>query len=119
MLKKLRNSVLGLKDVEVTGNLQVGTFKKRFFESFGTQIRVYKTLTTGKGAKPANDKATLASICAPDKKVESMTIKKNQNAGDVELLFKDKMGIGIQIMLPDGTNFAKNDMKLKDVAKAK
>ena len=41
--------VLGLKDVEVKGQTKVGTLKKDFKESFGTEIRVYKTLNTGKG----------------------------------------------------------------------
>ena len=119
MLKKFKNAILGLKDVAVTGNLQVGTFKNRFSESFGTQIRVYKSLNTGKGAKPADDKATLASVCSEGKKITSMTIKKNQSVGDVEELFKKNMGIGIQIMFPDGKKFAPNDMKLKDVSDTK
>ena len=32
--------------------------------------------------------------------------------------FAKKMGIGIQIMLPDGSGFALNSVRLKDVAKA-
>ena len=108
---------LGLKDVEVRGNLKVDTFKKRFAESFGTEIRIYKTLTTGKGAKPADEKSTLASICAEGKKINAITIKKSNTVGDIETQFKNEMGIGIQIMAPDGKTFADNDMKLKDVSK--
>jgi hypothetical protein len=110
--------LLGLKDIEVKGNMKVDTFKKKFLESFGTEIRVYKTLTTGKGAKPADEKSTLASICAKGKKVGAITLKKSNTVDEIEQQFKDMMGIGVQIMLPDGKTFADNAMKLKDVHKA-
>ena len=116
-MKKFFKGLLGLKDVEVKGNMKVDTFKKKFHESFGTEIRVYKTLTTGKGAKPAHEKATLASICAKGKKVSDVTIKKSETVGEIEDQFKEVMGIGIQIMLPDGKTFADNNAKLKDVHK--
>jgi len=118
----LMKMLLGMKDIEVNGKLHVGTFQERFKESFGTEIRVYKakadgTLNTGKGAKAAPAKATLASICAKGQKVKDLTIKKSKNVGDIEQEFAASMGIGIQIMLPDGSGFAPNDMRLKDVAK--
>jgi len=116
------NKLLGMEDIDVNGNLQVGTFKKRFKEAFGTEIKVYKakadgTLNTGKGAKSAPSKSTMASICAEGQKVQDLTIKKNKSVGDIELEFASKMGIGIQVLLPDGSGFAPNEMRLKDVAK--
>lgn len=114
-MKKMLNAILGLKDIEVTGNMHVGTLQDRFRESFGTEIRVYKGLNTGKGAKKADAKATLASVCGEGMKVAPITIKKNQSVGEIEQQFKDKMGIGIQIMLPGGDKFAPNDMKLSSV----
>jgi hypothetical protein len=117
-LKKLFN----LEDIEVSGQLQVGSFKQRFEESFGTQVKVYKpkadgTLNTGKGARPADAKSTLASNCAAGMKVQSLTIKKTKTVGEIETEFAEKMGIGIQIMLPDGSGFAPNEMKLTEIAK--
>ena len=109
--------VLGLKDVEVKGQTKVGTLKKDFKDSFGTEIRIYKSTNTGKGSKKANDKSTLASICDEDKKVTSVTIKKSHTVGNIEDQFRDQMGIGIQIVSPDGKKFARNEWKLKDVAK--
>jgi len=109
--------LLGLKDIEVKGQMKVDTFKKKFLESFGTEIRVYKTLTTGKGARPADEKATLASLCAKGKKIKDITLKKSNTVGEIENQFKEVMGIGIQIMLPDGKKFAENTMRLKDVHK--
>jgi len=113
----LLNLVLGLKDVKVDGKQHVGTLCKEFKESFGTELRIYKGLNTGRGSKRASSKQTLASIC--DKKVEGLTIKKNHTVGDIEQQFKDKVGIGIQVMQPNGEDFAPNNMRLKDVAKMK
>jgi|TARA_Y100000310_G_C20476228_1_gene712554 hypothetical protein len=113
----LFNFVLGLKDVEVKGQTKVGTLKKDFKESFGTEIRIYKTLNTGKGSRKADDKTTLAKICSEGKKVSDVTIKKSHTVGDIEDQFKNQMGIGIQIMGPVGEKFAPNDMRLKDIVK--
>ena len=119
----LLNMFLGLEDIEVSGKMHVGTFQKQFKKAFGTEIRVYKakadgTLNSGKGAKSAPIKSTLASICAKGQKVVDLTIKKSKTVGDIETEFAKKMGIGIQIMLPDGSGFAHNSVRLKDVAKA-
>jgi len=115
-------ALLGLKDIDVSGNLQVRTFQERFSESFGTEVRVYKakrdgTINTGKGSVKASGKATLASIAAKGTKVSDLTIKKSNTVGEVEESFAQEMGIGIQIMTPDGKEFAPNDARLKDVAK--
>ena len=113
--------LLGLKDVEVNGNMHVQTLQKQFAENFGTQIRVYakstKGINTGKGAKPADPKATLASVSAENTKVGSIVIKKSKTVGDIEKQFVKSMGIGVQIASPDGKKLAPNDIKLQDVAK--
>ena len=119
----LLDMFLGLEDIEVNGKMHVGTFQNKFKKAFGTEIRVYKakadgTLNSGKGAKSAPTKSTLASICAEGQKVVDLTIKKSKTVGDIETEFANKMGIGIQIMLPDGSGFANNSVRLKDVAKA-
>lgn len=110
-------ALLGLKDIDVAGNMQVATLQKKFYDSFGTQIRIYKTLNTGKGSRPADGKDTLASIGDQTKKVQSMVIKKSKSVGEIEDEFKEIMGIGIQIMSPDGEKFAPNEIKLSDVLK--
>ena len=115
--------LLGMEDIEVNGKMHVGTFQNKFKKAFGTEIRVYKakadgTLNSGKGAKSAPTKSTLASICAKGQKVGDLTIKKSKTVGDIEKEFAKIMGIGIQIMLPDGSGFANNSVRLKDVAKA-
>ena len=111
------NSILGKEDVVVDGRQHVGTLCKSFKASFGTELRVYKSLNTGRGAKRAGPKQTLASIC--DNKIEGITIKKKHTVGEIEDQFKEKMGIGIQIMQPDGESFAPNNMRLQDVSTMK
>jgi len=116
--------LLGMEDIDVNGRMHVGTFQKQFKKAFGTEIRVYKpkadgTINSGKGAKSAPTKSTLASICAKGQKVEDLTIKKSKTVGDIEKEFAEKMGIAIQIMLPDGDSLAENSLRLKDVSKAK
>ena len=118
----LLKMLLGMGDIEVDGKMHVGTFQNKFKKAFGTEIRVYKakadgTLNSGKGAKSAPTKSTLASICAKGQKVGDLTIKKSKTVGDIETEFAEKMGIGIQIMLPDGIGLANNSLRLKDVAK--
>lgn len=110
------NKLLGLKDVAVTGNKKVGTLRDEFKTSFGVEIRVYKGLNTGKGSRKADDKSTLASVCAEGMKISPITIKKSHTVGDIEDQFKDQMGVGIQIMSADPSKFAPNGMRLKDVA---
>jgi hypothetical protein len=113
--------LLGLKDVEVSGNMHVNTLQEQFAENFGTQLRVYakssKGINTGKGARPADGKSTLASVSSDAVKVSSITIKKDNTVGNIEERFAKEMGIGIQIASPDGKKLAPNDIKLKDVAK--
>jgi hypothetical protein len=116
IMKKLLRGLLGLHDIEVHGSTHVGTFQKAFEESFGAKIQLYKSRHTGTGAKRADSKATLASVA--DKAVEQITIRKNQSVGDIESIFADGMGIGVQIFMPDGKALAPNDMKLKEVAAA-
>jgi len=113
----LMNKILGKKDVAVDGKQHVGTLCKSFKEAFGTELRVYKGLNTGRGSKLAGPKQTLASIC--DRKIEGMTIKQTHSVGEIEDQFKTEMGIGIQIMQPNGKDFAPNGMRLKDVSTMK
>jgi|TARA_B100000768_G_C11053658_1_gene279436 hypothetical protein len=109
--------ILGLKDIEVNGNMHIDKLCKQFKDQFGTELVVYKSLNTGRGAKRADMNVTLASVCP--KRVEGITIKKSHTVGEIEDQFKESMGIGVQIMQPDGENFAPNEMMLKNVAKIK
>lgn len=117
MLKKL----FGFHDIDVSGQMQVGTLMKNFEESFGTKIKIYKLsadgkINTGKGAKAADAKSTLASVSPENMKVSDIVIRKGHTVEAIEKEFAEKMGIGVQIMTPDGKSLAPNELTLKEVA---
>lgn len=119
----LFKKLLGMKDIEVSGQLHAGKLVERFEESFGTVIRVYRpssdgSINTGRGSRLADPKATLASLCVVNCKVATITLRKSDTVDAVEKAFAEKMGIGVQVMMPDGKSFAPQNMKLSDVAAA-
>jgi len=67
--------ILGLEDVRGSGNMHVKTLQGQFKESFGTEIRVYKALNTGRCSRKAEPTATLASLVG-SKTLEAIEIKK-------------------------------------------
>lgn len=119
LLKSIKNAVLGLKDIEVTGRMRVSTLQAQFKEQFGTGIRVYKLnsagqISSGRGARLAEPSATLASVSAG--KVGTITLKKNMTVKEAEDAFAEKLGVGVQIEDKDGA-LANNQVRLADLAK--
>lgn len=119
ILKNLKNAVLGLKDIEVTGNMRVNTLQSNFKEQFGTGIRVYKLnsegkISTGRGAKPADANAALASVSTG--KVGAITLKKNMTVKEAENAFASNMGVGVQIEDKEG-KLANDQVRLADLSK--
>lgn len=119
ILKNLKNAVLGLKDLEVTGNMSVRALQNLFTEQFGTGIRVYKLnaegkISTGRGAKPADAAATLASISSGN--VGTITLKKNMSVKEAEDAFANMLGVGVQIEDKDG-KLANDQVRLSDLGK--
>ena len=104
------------KELNVDGRMKVKTLRKDFKETFGIEIRVYKTATTGKGAKLADDNATLASIRGESAKGGQIALHGRTKVGNVEKMFKEQMGIGIQVLNNDG-KLADNDISLTQAAK--
>ncbi len=119
ILKTLKNAVLGLKDIEVSGNMHVNTLQNRFREQFGTGIRVYKLnsegkISTGRGAKPADGNATLASVSTG--KVGTITLKKAMTVKEAENAFSSLLGVGVQIEDKEG-KLANDQVRLSDLNK--
>ena len=84
------------KEINVAGRMKVKTLKKDFNEVFNAGIRVYN------GKKFANDDATLASIRSDDAKGGGIKIHGRTKVSNVEKMFKEQMGITIQIENRDG-----------------
>ena len=115
MLKFIKKNLLKMEDIEIKTNTSVENLKNQFFESFGTNIKVYKTLNTSRGAKLVNDEILLGELSSSKNWDGDFYIKKNHTVGAVEDQFKDKLGIGIQVMLTNGVEFAPNDSILSEV----
>ena len=104
------------KELNVGGRMKVKTLKKDFNDIFGVEIKVYKTTTTGKGAKAADGDATLASIRGEGAKGGEISLHGRTKVGNVEKMFKDEMGIGIQILDKEG-KLADNSISLSQASK--
>lgn len=89
--------------------------KDSFFDSFGVPIRIYKTLNTSRGSKLADDDTKLIDLAASKNNFGDLFIKRDNTVGQIEDQFKDKLGIGIQIMLLNGVEFAPNDSIITQV----
>lgn len=115
--------LLGFHDIEVSPKMTVEELQSQFEEQFGTKIRVYKptakgTINTGKGSRLASAEEKLSAVSLSGKSISSITIQKNKTVDAIEKEFADKMGVGVQIMTPDGKTFAPNNMILSKVRSA-
>jgi len=59
--------VFKLEDIVITKEMTVGELKKYFHASFGTSIKVYKNLNTGKGSRVAPGETFLNNLKGEDK----------------------------------------------------
>lgn len=97
--------------LQVNGRMTVKALKEKFKTEFGVEIRVYK------GAKFAEDTATLASIRKDDApKASEFEVHGNTKVGNVEKLFLDNAGIKVQIEAADG-ELADNNVTLASLKK--
>ena len=97
-------------ELNIDGRMKVGTLKKNFKEQFGIGLRVY----TGK--KFASDDVTLASIRAEGAKGGKVSIHGRTKVGNVEKMFKEQLGIKIQIENKAG-GLADNSLSLTQAGK--
>ena len=116
----IKQKILGYHDIVVSPKMTVSLLQSQFEEKLGTKLRVYKLTTkgqgyTGRGSRPATPEEELESICTNGSMIPSITIQQSFTVENIEKEFADIMGIGIQIMTPDGCSFAPNNMKLSYV----
>ncbi len=96
------------KDFKVDGRMKVSTLKSGFVETYGVAIRVYK------GKKFAPEDSTLSSIRDEGAKGGGIAIHGKTKVGNVEKMFKEEMGITIQIEDSSG-GLANNDVSLSSL----
>ena len=115
-----KQKILGYHDIIVSPKMTVSSLQSQFEEKLGTKIRVYKLTVkgqvyTGRGSRPAAPEEELESVCVNGAMIPSITVQQSSTVESIEKQFADAMGVGIQIMTPDGNGFAPNNMKLSYV----
>ncbi len=113
----IRKRILGFHEIEVSPKMTASELQSQFENKFGTKIRVYKLTVkgqvyTGRGSRPAAPEDNLENICTNCTNIPDIIVQQSSIVEYVEKKFADEMGIGIQIMAPDGNTFAPNNMKL-------
>lgn len=102
--------------MRVSPPTKVGTFKSRFREEFGVDIKCHKGMSKG---HIADDGDKLHEICT-NKEVDrdfELDIHGNMKVSTVEEEVAQSIGIRVQLLNPDGSN-ASNSMTLGDLRDA-
>ncbi len=107
-------SLLGIKELKITGNMKVKTLKKDFKKAFGASLRVYN------GARFANEGATLASIrkvSTKEMKTGDFFVNSRTTVDDFEKKIEKTFGIKVQVANRDDTALSKNSLTLSEAGK--
>jgi hypothetical protein len=115
IFRSLKKAIFNLEDIAITKEMSVSELKELFFNSFGTHIKVYKSLNTGRGSQIASDETLLNDLKGEEKNFKEIFIKKNHLVGDIEKQFADELSIGIQVLLLNGIDFAPNNAVISEV----
>ena len=109
----INNLITNLKDkftmaeFNINGRMTVASLRKQFKDSFGATLRVYK------GAKFADEKATLASIRSGENvKGGELVCRGNLQVGNFEAKMKEQFGIKVQVANPDNTKLVSDSITL-------
>ena len=89
----------------ITGQIKVGTLKKRFHKEFGLTLRVYD------GRSFADEGQTIGQI-RKKKGSGDLSIKKNMKVGTLEEKIEEEFGIKVQIAGSDDSYLCKNELTL-------
>lgn len=96
-----------MAEFNINGRMTVSSLRKQFKDSFGATLRVYK------GAKFADEKATLASIRSGENvKGGELVCRGNLQVGNFEAKMKDIFGITVKVANPDNTKLVRGDMTI-------
>ena len=101
-LKALKKAIFNLEDITITKEMSVENLKEAFHGTFGTRIKIYKSLNTGKGAQVAPDEMILNDL-----KGEIVFVKNIDNIvpdriRETTYLYKKVIG-GLLFKLQDST----------------
>jgi len=98
-----------MADFSISGNMKVGTLKKRFKENFGSTLRVYK------GKKFADDELTVASLATESiQRGAEVKAHGRMKVGNFESKLKESFGIIVQVATADDSKLVDNSLSLSE-----
>ncbi|MDP6889758.1 MAG: hypothetical protein QF471_00380 [Phycisphaerales bacterium] len=101
--------------MRVSPTTKVSTFKRRFREEFGVDIKCHKGNSLG---HIADDDDKLHEICTKQDHDRDfkLDLHGNHKVGSAEKDIAESLGFKVQLLMPDGSN-AKNSMTLSELRK--
>ena len=101
--------------MNVSPTTKVGTFKRRFREEFGVDIKCHKGNSLG---HIADDNDKMFEICTKQEHDRDfkLDLHGNHKVGSAEKDIAESLGFKVQLLMPDGSN-AKNSMTLSALRK--
>ena len=99
--------------MKVAPTTKVGTFKRRFREEYGVDIKCHKGNSLG---HIADDDDKMFEICTKQdhERDFQLDLHGNHKVGSAEKDIAESLGFKVQLLMPDGSN-AKNTMTLSSL----
>lgn len=119
MFKAIKK-MLGKFEFEIKNECVVKDVRDLFRAEFETEIFIYKLtsdgkVNTGRGSRIAEDSTRLTEVSNKADIKGKIVITKDMTVSEVEHVFENNFGIGIQVFERTGRKLAPNEMRLLDV----
>ena len=101
-----------MADFKISGQLKIGTLKKRFKDEFGSTLRVYK------GPRFADDDITVAQLAGKSiVRGSEVSAHGNSLVGKFEKDVYEAFGIKVQVSSPDDSKLVDDGLSLSKSGK--
>jgi len=119
MFKTIKK-IFGKFEFEIKNESTVKDVRDLFRVEFETEIFIYKLtserkINTGRGSRVAEDHTRLTEVSNKNDIKGKIIVTKDMTVAEVENLFANNFGIGIQVFERSGRKLAPNEMRLLDV----
>lgn len=119
MFKTIKK-IFGKFEFEIKNESTVKDVRDLFRVEFETEIFIYKLtserkINTGRGSRVAEDHTKLTEVSNKNDIKGKIIVTKDMTVAEVENLFANNFGIGIQVFERSGRKLAPNEMRLLDV----
>lgn len=119
MFKTIKK-IFGKFEFEIKNESTVKDVRDLFRAEFETEIFIYKLtserkINTGRGSRVAEDHTKLTEVSNKNDIKGKIIVTKDMTVAEVENIFANNFGIGIQVFERSGRKLAPNEMRLLDV----